>query len=345
MRRHSPRSPLRQWPPRARSVPADFTSADAIPSMTLPKEGFMTALARINEASPAARLVATFLAGRNAQTLRAYSADLDDFRAFIDAPEVNAAASTLLGQGHGEANALALAYKARMVERGLAAATVNRRLAALRSLVKLARVLGVVPWALEVANVKVQPYRDTRGPGRAGFLALLNQLASRTDAKAVRDRAVIRLLYERALRCCEVTRLDVGDVDVEGGALAVLGKGRNARERLTLAPPTMAAVKAWLEVRGDEPGPLFVSVDRAHRGHRLSGTAVYDLVRELGEAAGVRARPHGLRHAAITTALDRGTDVRAVQRFSRHRDLRTLLVYDDNRADLGGQVACALAES
>lgn len=305
----------------------------------------IAALATVTPESPAARLVQAFLSGRNAQTIRAYSADLGDFAAFLDAGDVNAAAAQLLGRGHGEANGVALAYKSRMVERGLAAATINRRLAALRSLVKLGRTLGVVPWVLEVQNAKAQAYRDTRGPGRAGFVALLAQLAGRLDAKAVRDRAILRLLYERALRCCEVTRLDLADVDLQTSTLHVLGKGRTQKEPLTLAAPTMAAVARWLEVRGLEAGPLFVNLDRAHSRRRLSGTGVYDLVRELGDDAGIRARPHGLRHAAITEALDRGTDVRAVQRFSRHRDLRILLVYDDNREDLGGQVACAIAEA
>jgi integrase/recombinase XerC len=62
----------------------------------------------------------------------------------------------------------------------------------------------------------------------------------------------------------------------------------------------------------------------------------------MGQRAGLsrRLRPHGLRHAGITTALDRtGGDVRAVARFSGHKKLDTLLIYDDNRRDLGGQVA------
>jgi integrase/recombinase XerC len=64
------------------------------------------------------------------------------------------------------------------------------------------------------------------------------------------------------------------------------------------------------------------------------------LVADLGRRVGLKARPHGLRHASITDALDltRG-DVRAVQRFSRHADLRTLTMYDDARHDLGGDVA------
>ena len=71
----------------------------------------------------------------------------------------------------------------------------------------------------------------------------------------------------------------------------------------------------------------------------------YRLVRRLGASVGVTARPHGLRHTAITAALDLTGDLRAVQRFSRHRDVRVLTRYDDNRQDLGGDVARRVAAS
>lgn len=94
---------------------------------------------------------------------------------------------------------------------------------------------------------------------------------------------------------------------------------------------------------GEDPGPLFPSLDRAKRGGRLSSTSVYRMVRALGAAVGLAVRPHGLRHTAITAALDLTGDLRAVQRFSRHRDVRVLTRYDDNRADLGGDVARRVA--
>jgi integrase/recombinase XerC len=126
--------------------------------------------------------------------------------------------------------------------------------------------------------------------------------------------------------------------------VAVRGKGREGLEQLTLPQETGATLRAWVAVRGSEPGPLFTNVDRAGKGHRLTATSVYRMVRDLGVQAGVKARPHGLRHSAITTALDmNGGDVRAAQRFSRHLDLRTLSVYDDNREDLGGQMARLVA--
>ena len=79
---------------------------------------------------------------------------------------------------------------------------------------------------------------------------------------------------------------------------------------------------------------------------RLSSSGLARIVRESGRAAGVQkpVRPHGLRHAAITGALEAsGGDVRAVQRFSRHASVETLLVYDDARQDLGGKMAAKLA--
>ena len=90
---------------------------------------------------------------------------------------------------------------------------------------------------------------------------------------------------------------------------------------------------------GLEPGPLFVNFDRAGKGGRLTGSAVIHWG-ELGTKAGLTVRPHGLRHLAITSALDltKG-DVRAVQKFSRHKDVRVLNAYDDNRQDLAGDVA------
>jgi len=230
------------------------------------------------------------------------------------------------------------------VDRSLAAATVNRRLAAVRSLVRLARTLGMVPWTLEVPSVKAEAYRDTAGPGTAAVRRILADLQAQDGPKAARDLALVRLLFDLGLRRGEVVSIDRVDLDLDRGVVHVLGKGRTAREPVSLPAPTREALVAWLAHRGDEDGPLFASFDRRTGGGRLTGTSLYRVVRAAGRRAGVEVRPHGLRHAAITAALDlTGGDVRKVQRFSRHRDLRVLNRYDDNRADLGGEVAALVA--
>ena len=294
--------------------------------------------------APPTDLVAAFFAGRNPRTLEAYRQDLADFRVFLGAEDVAEAVEILLARGNGAANSLALAYRSHLVERGLQAATVNRRLAAVRSLVKLARTVGLVSWALDVGNLRSENYRDTRGPGRQGFRRLLDELEARTDPKGVRDRCMLRFLYDLALRRAEVCSLDLEHVDLEAGRIAIMGKGRSQREWLSLPVATSAVLAAWVAVRGDGPGPLFVNFDRAGKGNRLTGTGLYLLVRSLGEKAGIKVRPHGLRHAGITAALDlTNGNLRTVQRFSRHRDVRVLSRYDDNRADLGGDVAKLVA--
>ena len=299
------------------------------------------------EADPAEGLLIAFLSGRSDCTRRAYSQDLDDFRRFVGVGKVSEAAHLLLSRGHGNANALALAWRANLRERGLQAATINRRLAALRSLVQLARTLGIVPWTLEVKNVRAESYRDTRGPGRSGVRLLLEHLERRKDRKALRDRAVLRLLYDLGLRRGEVAGLDVEDVDLDGGTLAVLGKGRTQKTKLTLPGPTKEAIRQWLEARGMEPGPLFTNLDRAGKGCRLTGTSLYRIVRRLGEKVGLRVRPHGLRHTAITEACKlaqaKGLGLEEVLDFSRHRDVKVLMVYRDLERDVRGQLAALVA--
>ncbi len=290
-------------------------------------------------------LVRAFLAGRTARTLEAYREDLESLRAYLGVASVDAVARELLGRGHGAANAMALAYRAHLVERGLAPATVNRRLAAVRSLVKVANTLGLVGWRLEVENVKSERYRDTRGPGLDGFRKMLRQVDAQSN-KGRRDVALLRLLFDLALRRGEALSLDVEHVDIAFGTVSILGKGRTERVALSLPAPTSSALTDWLEARGSQPGPLFLNMDRAGKGQRLTGRSVVRILARLGAGVGLSVRPHGLRHAAITEALEvTGGDVRKVQRFSRHRDVRTVALYDDNRRDIAGEVARIVAAS
>jgi len=112
--------------------------------------------AAIDPNSQAARLLAAFLAGRKEETIKAYRADLEDFQDFVQASTLDQAAGLLLARGLGEANALALAYRTHLMERELAAITINRRLTALRSMIKLARTFGLIPWTLEIQGLKTE---------------------------------------------------------------------------------------------------------------------------------------------------------------------------------------------
>jgi integrase/recombinase XerC len=265
---------------------------------------------------------------------RAYAGALRYFSEAMGT-DTETATRALLGS-RLEACTLVEGYRAKLLEGGLSPASINQRLSALRSLVRYARRLGLCEHVLDVPGVRSRAYRDTRGPGMAGFVSLLKV------ATHARDRAILWLLFGLGLRRIEVAELDREDVDLEAGRILVRGKGHSDKEAMSAPAEVLDALRGWVAVRGEVPGPLFVRIDNAARSpERLSERSITRLVSRLGRKAGVRAWPHGLRHAAITEVIDR-TDVRTAQRFSRHANLKTLQRYDDNRADLGGKAASVL---
>ena len=292
-------------------------------------------------------LVDAFLARYSSTSRRVYDQALSDFARYVNRATPREAAVFLLGLPAGEANRAVLDYRSALQAAGKSPTTISVRLSALRALARLGRTLGVIDWSIEIPGPRAEPYRDTRGPGEAGVRRLLLALEERSTPAGCRDLAAVRLLVDLALRRSEVVNLDLEHVDPAAGTVRVRAKGRHGRDVLTLPRTTRDALAAWIKVRGAEPGPLFLQLDNARDARsgatpktRLSSWSLWRALRKLGEELGIRITPHGLRHSSITRALDltRG-DLRAVQRFSRHRDVRTLTRYDDNREDLGGDVA------
>jgi integrase/recombinase XerC len=286
------------------------------------------------------RLIQAFLGGLNPNTLRSYQRSLEDFRNFLEADDAGEAVAGFLSKSAGEANSIILSYRNHLIKSGKSPASVNARLAAVRSLVKLARTLGVVSWQIEIKGLRSDTYRDTRGPGREAFDRVVSDLEKKNDPRSIRDLAILRLLHDIALRRGEVAALDISDVDLVNGKIRFMGKGRLEDEEFTLPDVTREALRCWIEKTGRKAGPLFTNFDPAGKGNRLTGTSIYRIVRGYG-----LSRPHGLRHTAITEALDiTDGNVRAVQKFSRHRDVRVIERYDDNRKDLAGEIAKAIAD-
>lgn len=297
----------------------------------------------------ASLLLGSWLEGRSEHTRRAYAHDIEDFRAFLSVETADTAVAHLLLRGNGVANGVALAYRANLRSRRLSPATINRRLAALRSLVALARLLGIVSWNLQVSNLRSEAYRDTMGPGRVAVRAILEILAAKSTPQALRDLALLRLLNDLALRRSEVVSLDLEHIDFNASRVAVLRKGMTQRIWLSLPRQTLEAIRSWLARRGESPGALFLGFRGRAKGKRLTGGAVFRIVRRLGKAVGVCVRPHGLRHTAISAAVKAaeaaGIGLEEVLDFSGHADVRTLLLYRDRERNVQGELANLVADT
>lgn len=154
--------------------------------------------------------------------------------------------------------------------------------------------------------------------------------AEHADPVAVRDVAVLELLYATGIRVGELAGLDVDDVDAERRVVRVLGKGRKERA-VPFGAPAHRAVSSWLVrgrptlVRPDSGPALFLGA----RGGRIDPRAVRTLVHaRLADVPGAPdLGPHGLRHTAATHLLDGGADLRSVQELLGHASLATTQIY------------------
>jgi integrase/recombinase XerC len=279
--------------------------------------------------------------------------DIVDLARFLRIPDPSTACARFIAGGGPQANAIATAYIRSMLDKELAPATINRRVSTLRRLCKLAWRFDVITWsAIAVDSLRVESYRDTTGPGRDGWLRILevaSRLARKT-AKGKRDLSLIRLLHDQGLRRAEVSGLDLADLDIGEKRLRVLGKGKGEKSPIRLNKPTVLALARWLDARGRDPGPLFIRLDRARpKGElaRLDGDSILNAVTALGRQAGLsqRVRAHGLRHEAVTRilALTNG-NIDSAQKFARHADPKTTQRYNDNRLDIAGEMAELLGE-
>lgn len=301
-------------------------------------------------------VLAQLLADKRSPTTRkGYEKDLNDFfQTMTGTPASQDSILEFLHLEQSQAVAVVLKYKAKMIngegrKAPLKEATINRRLAAIKSLVAMGRKLGVCNYSLEdIKGERVAKYRDTTGISSEAFKQVL-AACDRNTLQGKRDYALLRLLWGNALRRNEVSLLNINDFDPDARTLRILGKGRGTQsETIDLGSGCVEALADWLEAsRGVKPddSPLFTSLDFHSSGHRLTGDGLRKIVVRLCSKAGIRKTmsPHRIRHSAITAALD-ATDgnVRKVQKLSRHRQLDTLMIYDDNRGKDQAEVSALL---
>lgn len=117
---------------------------------------------------------------------------------------------------------------------------------------------------------------------------------------------------------------------------------------MTVTEKTRDAVLEWLNTRSDltPKTPLFVAVDRAYAGNRLTGEGIAKFVKTMSKAAGITKKmsPHRLRHSSITAALEATNgNVVMVQKLSRHVKIETVMVYEDHRVNQQKTVTDLLA--
>ena len=278
------------------------------------------------------RLALDFLAylelerGLSRNTLEAYRSDLAQYGEFLGRRGVSPTAAT-----HGEIAAF-LSELAQGAEGrpGLGAATLARKIACLRSFHRYLRREGVI---------EHDPAAELRGPRRTQrlprvlsrdeVLRLLSQPQGTAPA-ALRDRALLELMYACGLRASEAVTLELADVDLDEALLRAHGKG--SKERIVpIGREAVGAVRAYcargrpLLAAGAGQTKLFLN----RRGGGLTRQGLYKIVQGHARSAGLQEKmsPHTLRHTFATHLLAGGCDLRSLQEMLGHADLATTQIY------------------
>lgn len=232
------------------------------------------------------------------------------------------------------------ALRTALEEQGLAPASVNRALSAIRGVMAAAWHAGQIT-AEELAHIRaVKGVTASALPaGRAipsGELAAMMRACAEDPTPAgVRDGAIVALAYSAGLRRAEIAALEVGGLVADDGqtiTVRLVGKRRKERE-VPIANGAAAALRDWLTVRGRDPGPLFWSGrsgGHLNRGRGMSAQAIRDIIDRRAKQAGVAApvRPHDLRRSFVTDLLEAGVDIATVAKMAGHESVTTTQRYD-----------------
>jgi integrase/recombinase XerD len=222
------------------------------------------------------------------------------------------------------------AYVAGLRARGLAATTIARRVAALRSFYRHQVLVGARadnPAAELDLPRRRRTLPRTLSPGEAERLI---EAATGSSPRTLRDRALVELLYGAGLRVSEAVGLDRAGVDLERRLVRCVGKG--SKERIVpIGREAVSSLRRYLAHGRPH-------LDRRHRpelflnaqGGPLTRAGAFLILRRLAEKAGLepeRVHPHLLRHSFATHLLEGGADLRSVQEMLGHADLATTELY------------------
>ena len=252
-------------------------------------------------------------------TVKHYRRDLEAFCRYLEEQGVGRWAEA--DGGHVRA------YGGACYRKGLGARSIQRQLSAARSFYRfLQRRKHVAQNPVEGVPA---PKAPKRLPGNLDVDRMVRLLEIPGDEPlALRDRAILELLYSSGLRLAELSGLDLASIDLADGTVRVTGKGR--RERIVpVGRHARAALRAWLATRRALAGPgeeaLFVS----RRGSRLMPRSVQARVRYWARRQGIDTRvyPHLFRHSFATHLLESSHDLRGVQELLGHANIATTQVY------------------
>jgi site-specific recombinase XerD len=276
--------------------------------------------------------------GRALNTVRNYDHYLDVFFAFGKINETNNINENVLREFRLHLNRSKGVKVRGQVQATMKKATQNYYLIALRSFLKYLRKRGITamsPDVIELAKTGSRDIDPLSGNELKRFLEAPMQVNLKdenkntdTNARSLRDRAILELFFSTGLRLSELCSLN-RDLDLSKDEFSIRGKGDKVRV-VFLSDRARSAISDYLKARKDFAEPLFVSESfKKSADARLTPKSIQRIVKHYATVAGIskRVTPHVLRHSFATDLLSNGADIRSVQVMLGHANIATTQVY------------------
>ncbi len=222
-------------------------------------------------------------------------------------------------------------YMTQLKEKGLAAATIARKLAAIKAFYRFMTAEGYMDAnPAEVVEAGTKGIKLPRVLSEDEVVRLLNQ-PDITTAEGFRDRTMLEVLYATGMRVSELINLTLERVDLNMKYIIAFGKG--SKERIV---PLGSVAAEFLQQYLEKVRPKLTHADRntnivflAFGGHELTRQRFWQIIRAYGRKANINKAltPHILRHSFATHLLDNGADLRSVQELLGHSDISTTQIY------------------
>jgi integrase/recombinase XerD len=261
--------------------------------------------------------------GLSANTRQAYERDLRLFCKTLGFKNSDALVNVSREQITG--------YMTQLKEKGLAAATIARKLAAIKAFYRFMTAEGYMDAnPAEVVEAGTKGIKLPRVLSEDEVVRLLNQ-PDITTAEGFRDRTMLEVLYATGMRVSELINLTLERVDLNMKYIIAFGKG--SKERIV---PLGSVAAEFLQQYLEKVRPKLTHEDRntnivflAFGGHELTRQRFWQIIRAYGRKANINKAltPHILRHSFATHLLDNGADLRSVQELLGHSDISTTQIY------------------
>jgi integrase/recombinase XerD len=259
--------------------------------------------------------------GLSENTIHAYRRDMKKFTSFVGKREIKLQRVT-----RGDV----VDFLSTLYRQGLDSRSVARHLATIRHFFRFLLVEGDLAED-PAANIESPKFRQSL----PDFLSIeeVDRLLAQpdvTDARGLRDKAMIELMYSTGLRVTELCGLRLADVQMDAGCLRCIGKGNKERQ-VPIGRRALTVVEEYLRTSRPrilgEASSQYVFVNR--NGNKVDRIIFWKILSEYGRKAQLRKNltPHMLRHSFATHLLDHGADLRSVQMMLGHADISTTQIY------------------